>query len=110
MWENVIGVVNEQAGTNAGVEALINAPTIGGGRKRAQAARAAAAEAVLATGEGPCSCILLAVAYCSLLVCGSQSLCVPGARLCLKCPGLLHTRRLRTRRTTIQPLVFCRRL
>lgn len=50
MWENVIGIVNEQAGTNTGVEALINAPTHGGGRKRSAAARAAAAEAVMATG------------------------------------------------------------
>lgn len=50
MWENVIGMTNEQAGSNAGVEALINAPTIGGGRKATQARRQAAAEAVLATG------------------------------------------------------------
>lgn len=50
MWENVIGITNEQAGTNTGVEALINAPTIGGGRKATQARRQAAAEAVLATG------------------------------------------------------------
>lgn len=50
MWENVIGISNEQAGTNQGVEALINAPTIGGGRKAAQARRQAAAEAVMATG------------------------------------------------------------
>lgn len=28
MWENVIGISNEQAGTNQGVEALINAPTV----------------------------------------------------------------------------------
>jgi hypothetical protein len=28
MWENVIGITNEQAGTNTGVEALINAPTV----------------------------------------------------------------------------------
>lgn len=50
MWENVIGIVNEQAGTNQGVEALINAPTVGGGRKAAAARRAAAQEAVMATG------------------------------------------------------------
>ena len=31
MWENVIGITNEQAGTNTGVEALINAPTVRGG-------------------------------------------------------------------------------
>ena len=50
MWENVIGVVNEHAGANQGVEALINAPQHGGGRKRSAEARAAAAEAVMATG------------------------------------------------------------
>jgi len=50
MWENVIGVVNEERGANAGVEALINAPQVGQGRKAAIARRAAAAEAVLATG------------------------------------------------------------
>lgn len=50
MWENVIGVVNEQAGTNSGVEALIYAPSHGGGRKAAQERRAAAHSAVLATG------------------------------------------------------------
>ena len=50
MWENVIGVVNEQAGSNAGVEALIRAPSHGGGRKAAQERRAAAQSAVLATG------------------------------------------------------------
>lgn len=50
MWENVIGIVNEERGTNAGVEALINAPTVGQGRKAAAARRAAAAEAVMATG------------------------------------------------------------
>jgi hypothetical protein len=50
MWENVIGITEQQAGTNTGVEALINAPTIGGGRKATQARRQAAAEAVLATG------------------------------------------------------------
>ena len=55
MWENVIGIVNEERGTNAGVEALINAPQRGGGgggeRKAAkEARRVAAAEAVLATG------------------------------------------------------------
>lgn len=50
MWENVIGIVNEQAGTNTGVEALINAPTYGGGRKAKQQQQRAAAEAVLATG------------------------------------------------------------
>jgi hypothetical protein len=51
MWENVIGIVNEERGANAGVEALINAPQHGGGaRKAALARRTAAAEAVLATG------------------------------------------------------------
>lgn len=30
MWENVIGISNDQAGTNQGVEALINAPTVSG--------------------------------------------------------------------------------
>ncbi|KAG7666612.1 hypothetical protein NADE_003589 [Nannochloris sp. 'desiccata'] len=52
MWENVIGIVNEERGTNAGVEALINAPQRGGGNHNAkkEARRAAAAEAVLATG------------------------------------------------------------
>jgi hypothetical protein len=50
MWENVIGITEQQAGTNTGVEALINAPTIGGGRKATQARRQAAAEAVMATG------------------------------------------------------------
>ena len=50
MWENVIGIVNEQAGTNTGVEALINAPTIGGGRKASKARQQAAAQAVMATG------------------------------------------------------------
>eukprot|EP00887_Chlorella_sp_A99_P003024 scaffold9.g3024.t1 len=50
MWENVIGIVNEQAGTNTRVEALINAPTVGGGRKASKARQQAAAEAVLATG------------------------------------------------------------
>ena len=50
MWENVIGLVNEERGANADVEALINAPKRGGGRQAAQARRAAAAEAVLATG------------------------------------------------------------
>jgi hypothetical protein len=52
MWENVIGIVNEERGTNAGVEALINAPQRGGGNHKAmnEARRAAAAEAVLATG------------------------------------------------------------
>lgn len=50
MWENVIGITEQQAGTNTGVEALINAPTIGAGRKATQARRQAAAEAVMATG------------------------------------------------------------
>lgn len=50
MWENVIGVTHEMQGTNQGVEALINAPTIGGGRKATLARRQAAAEAVMATG------------------------------------------------------------
>jgi len=52
MWENVIGVVNEERGTNAGVEALIHAPQRGGGNHndKKEARRAAAAEAVLATG------------------------------------------------------------
>jgi hypothetical protein len=50
MWENVIGIVNEQAGTNTGVEALIHAPTHGGGRKAKDARRAAAHEAILASG------------------------------------------------------------
>ena len=52
MWENVIGIINEDRGTNAGVEALINAPQRGGGNHKAktEARRAAAAEAVLATG------------------------------------------------------------
>lgn len=50
MWENVIGISEAQAGTNEGVEALINAPVHGGGRKAALARRAAAAEAVMATG------------------------------------------------------------
>lgn len=53
MWENIIGIVNEERGTNAGVEALINAPQRGGGPGRKaekEARRAAAAEAVLATG------------------------------------------------------------
>jgi len=52
MWENVIGIVNEERGTNAGVEALIHAPQHGGGNHNAkkEARRAAAAEAVLATG------------------------------------------------------------
>lgn len=50
MWENVIGVVNEQAGSNAGVEALIRAPTHGGGRRAAEERRQAAHDVVLATG------------------------------------------------------------
>ena len=50
MWENVIGIDNEQAGSNAAVEGLINAPTIGGGRKASKARQQAAAQAVLATG------------------------------------------------------------
>ena len=54
MWENIIGIVNEERGTNAGVEALINAPQRGGGgpgrKAEKEARRAAAAEAVLATG------------------------------------------------------------
>jgi hypothetical protein len=53
MWENVIGIVNEERGTNAGVEALINAPQRGGGgnyKAKSEARRAAAAEAVMATG------------------------------------------------------------
>ncbi|KDD74839.1 hypothetical protein H632_c1041p1 [Helicosporidium sp. ATCC 50920] len=51
MWENVIGVVNEQAGSNAGVEALIRAPSHGAGRRlAAQERRAAAHDAVVATG------------------------------------------------------------
>lgn len=50
MWEDVIGIVNEERGTNAGVEALINAPKYKGGRESKQARKAAAAEAVMATG------------------------------------------------------------
>lgn len=50
MWENVIGVVSEQTGSNSGVEALIHAPSHGGGRKAAAERRAAAHTAVLATG------------------------------------------------------------
>ena len=50
MWENVIGIVNEQAGSNAAVEAMLSAPTIGGGRKQAKARQQAAAQAVMATG------------------------------------------------------------
>lgn len=50
MWEDVIGIVNEERGSNAGVEALINAPQFKGGREAKQARKAAAAEAVLATG------------------------------------------------------------
>lgn len=51
MWENVIGIVNEERGANTQIEALINAPQRGGGGRQAAAARkAAAAEAVLATG------------------------------------------------------------
>ena len=52
MWESVIGVKNEERGTNAGVEALLNAP--GGFARGAQAKRnrqVAAAEAMKATGN-----------------------------------------------------------
>jgi len=52
MWENVIGVVNEERGTNARVEAMLNAPqhghTLGKDRK---ARREAAAAAMKATGN-----------------------------------------------------------
>ena len=52
MWENVIGVVNEERGTNARVEAMLNAPqhTSNLGKDR-KARREAAAAAMKATGN-----------------------------------------------------------
>eukprot|EP00890_Picochlorum_soloecismus_P000926 jgi/Picsp_1/1834/NSC_05301-R1_cax-interacting protein 4 len=52
MWENVIGVVNEERGTNARVEAMLNAPQHGHslGKDR-KARREAAAAAMKATGN-----------------------------------------------------------
>jgi hypothetical protein len=52
MWESVIGVTaaGEGLGANAGVEALIHAPSRGGGRAAAQERRRVAGEAVLASG------------------------------------------------------------
>lgn len=50
LWENVIGMTNEQAGTNTQVEALIHAPQRGKSREAKAAGRKAAAEAVIASG------------------------------------------------------------
>jgi hypothetical protein len=47
MWNKTIGISDAQLGTNTAVDALINAPQVGGGRA---ARRAAAQEIVEATG------------------------------------------------------------
>ncbi|PSC67345.1 CAX-interacting 4 [Micractinium conductrix] len=97
MWENVIGITNDQAGTNTGVEALINAPTIGGGRKATQARRQAAAEAVLATGGFDTSITnyqsLLAMAKQQGAVgtgaCGACKICGQTGHLTKQCRNVL---------------------
>lgn len=53
MWTQTIGSVDPQAGSNAVIEASLNAPQFGSGRA---ARRAAAQEAVAQTGELSSSC------------------------------------------------------
>lgn len=117
MWNNVIGIENEQKGTNSAIEAALHAPSYGGGHK---AQRMERAQALIEQGrqlgdrvwtgaaqgmgryEGHAS-TGLSCACRAVAVSRSLEPAVPAART----PGGLRTYMLQSSYSLLIPLLLC---